>query len=381
MLRSIFKSKLFGLNKVGFNNIYAPSHFFFSEKKNGKGDKSNQNNQAKNNPKKQKAKSSSSSSDSDNEVKIKANQQPKNVQNKANDKQPKKVEQKDINVKYNISHNYGKLQSVSSEQQNMLETLVTQLLVKENISPQRAEEIKQEIRDPLHDTLIPHMSKINSYEAVHNYIKDGIGLEWYYRSLGPFTKLIRHEREERDLKDPNFIRIRSINSPMRYKDEKYLRPKTTDVRQNINSPDFMKTQPRLQMNYNFNFEEHKGFVTMYNQLKKEDEERILEQQKLLKYIKTYPDRPEVKFRFIKNVVIPLDNIPDYDVDISSFKPKNTRKSRRKYKEPDDEHFKNYDCWRSFDRIFSKFAEDQPFLRIELIPKKLIQVYHINLEIR
>jgi hypothetical protein len=382
MLRSLFKTKLFGINKFGYNNLFTPSHFFFSEKKNGKVDKSNQNKQVKNNPKKQQGKSSSSSSDSDNEHQTQVNQQTKqNKINKINDKQPKKTEQKDVNVKYNISHNYEKLKPTSNENHKILDTLVTQLLVKENISPKRAEEIKQEIRDPLNDTIIPHMSKINSPEAIRKYIKDGIGLEWYYRSLGAFTKLLRYEREIRDSKDPNFIKIRSLNHPMRYKDEKYLRPKTTDVRQNINSPDFLKSQPRLQMNFNFNFEEHREFTYMFNKFKKADEERILEQQKLIKYIKTYPDRPEVKSKFMKRIVVPLDNIPDYDVDISNFKPNITRKSRRKYKEADDEHFKNYECWRCYDRIFPTYTEDQPFMKIELIPKKLIQVNCIKLEIR
>ena len=95
----------------------------------------------------------------------------------------------------------------------------------------------------------------------------------------------------------------------------------------------------------------------------------------MKYIKTYPDRPEVKSRFMKNLAVPLDNIPDYDVDISTFKPKTIRKSRRKYKDEEDEHYKNYDCWRCFDRIYSRYAEDQPFITVELIPKKLIQVFN------
>jgi hypothetical protein len=352
MLRSFLKSKLLGLNKLAINNILAPSHYYFSEKKGGKGEKPNQNNQAKNNNETQ-------------------NQKQKNV--KANEVQSKKIE-KDIDVKYNISHNYAKAMPIHSEQQKILDDLVTQLLVKENITPQRAEEIKKEIRDPLSYTIIPHMNKINSMEAVQTYIKDGIGLEWYYRSLDPFTKLMRNQREERDLKDPNYIRIRSINVPMRYKDEKTLRPKNTDVRQNINSPDFMKTQPRLKLNYNYNFEEHREFSVMYNKYKKEDELNLLEQQKLIKYIKTYPNRPEVKYRFMNKVVVPLDNLPDYDVDISDYKPKITKKSRRKIKESEDEHFKNYECWRCFDRVYARYAEDHPFLTVELIPSKLRQVF-------
>jgi hypothetical protein len=271
--------------------------------------------------------------------------------------------------------------ATSDENKKILDNLVTQLLIKENISPQKAEQIKEDLRNPLFDTIIPHMDKIDSMDAVHKYIKDGTGLEWYGRSLVPFNKLIRKQREERDLKDPNFIRIRSIDYPMRYKDEKQLKPKNRDVRQNINSPDFLKVQPRLQINYNFNFEEHREFQKMYNQYKKEDENRILEQHKLMKYIKTYPNRPEVKFKLINKVVVPLDNIPDYDVDISSYKPKITKKSRKKVKAAQDDHFNDYECWRSYDRKYPKYAEDQPFIKVELIPKKLIQVNFVYIEIR
>jgi hypothetical protein len=152
-------------------------------------------------------------------------------------------------------------------------------------------------------------------------------------------------------------------------------PKNRDVRQNVNSPEFMTRQPRLAMNYNYNFEEHREFQRAFDKYTKEDKERLLYQEKLIKYIKTYPNRPEVKHSLLKkHVVVPLDSLPDYDVDITGFKPPVAKKSRRKYDKPKyDIDIKDYHCWRSFDRTKPFFTDQQAYLSVELIPKNLVDV--------
>jgi hypothetical protein len=278
---------------------------------------------------------------------------------------------------YKISHNYN-TKKVTQEQKQLLENIVTQFLRQERISSEESEKMKKSLRDPLHDTIIPEMEKISQPSDLETICKDDATLSWYFKSLKPYLALIRDQREQRDHLDPNYIKIRSLNTLMRDKDMTFTRPKNTDVRQNVNSPDFMKRQPRLNVNYSYNYEEHREFTWTYNKAVEADNEKQLYQQKLIKYIKSYPDRPEVKSRFMKQISVPVDHLPDYDVDISDFKPPITKKSRRKYDKPKyDIDIKDYQCWRTLDRDKLFFSPKQAYLTVMLIPKNLIAVKCIN----
>jgi hypothetical protein len=283
------------------------------------------------------------------------------------------------NEKYNIVHNYD-TSKISKENKQLLENIVTQFLRQEKVSSEEAENIKKSIRNPLSETIIPDMDKIHSEADIVTVLKTQVNLEWYYRSLKPFFKLLRDQREQRDMNDPNYIQIRSQTSLMRNQDMKFSTPKDIDVRQNVNSPDFLKKQPRLDLNYSYNYEEHKQYKEAYEKAKEEDKKQQLYKQKLIKYIKTYPNRTEVKYSLLKkNVVVPLDHLPDYDVDISDFKPPITKKSRRRYDKPKYEiDIKDYNCWRTWDRLQMIFNPKQAYLTVQLIPKNLVDVlFHKN----
>ena len=56
--------------------------------------------------------------------------------------------------------------------------------------------------------------------------------------------------------------------------------------------------------------------------------------KLVKYIKQNADNDRVKSRWLgKHFPVPAERLPDYDVDISDYKPPATKKSKRKYENP------------------------------------------------
>jgi hypothetical protein len=364
MLKKLFSNIK---NLTHYKKLYSLNFSSFSDNKDTKKDNKQQNKQQ--NQKQQKQGEQKQ-----------ANTSVQNKENKTKDisksKENAKPEKSFANEKYNIVHHYDTT-SISSEKKKLLENIVTQFLREEKLSSEEAEKFKKDIRDPLYETVIPDVKKLDSPTAIVNVLKDVPTLEWYYRSMKPFMKLLRYQREERDLKDPNYIQVRSQDKLLRYKDMKFMRPKNTDVRQNVNSPDFLKVQPKLQMNYSYNLEEHKEFTWAYEKAVVENTQKEQFKQKLIKYIKTYPNRPEVKFSLMKkHVVVPLDSLPDYDVDISDFKPPISKKSRRKYDKPKNEvDIKDYNCWRSFDRLQLIFTPKQSYLTVELIPKHVVEVIY------
>jgi ribosomal protein L17 len=282
------------------------------------------------------------------------------------------------NEKYEVTHNYEKVSSVPEKQKKSLENLVTQLLRNEEITTKRAQEIKQEIRDPLNNAYGRHLTKIESRADAYKYIKNFSDLFFYHRTFDSLDRLIKYQRELHDEKDPAYIQLRSQHKLATYDNMNYPVPQNVDVRQNVNSPDWLKTQPRqYSVGYSYNTEENKEFHKNFEKYVEIDKKKVLEKQKLLKYIKLNPNNQQVKLRFIPQHLpdgVTPEMIPDYDVDINGYKPDITKKSRRIYKEPRvDTNFKNYEAWRTFDRVFHAFDVDSEFLKVELIPKYLINV--------
>jgi hypothetical protein len=286
------------------------------------------------------------------------------------------------NEKYEITHNYEKVGPSSEKQKKSLENLVTQFLRNEEITTKRAQEIKQEIRDPLNDSYGRYLTKIESRADANKYIKNPSDLFFYNRTFESLDRLIKYQRELQDEKDPTYIQLRSQHKLATYDNMKYPIPENIDVRQNVNSPNWLKAQPRkYSVGYSYNIEDNKEFHKNFEKYVEIDKKKVVEKQKLLKYIKLNPNNQQVKLRFIPEhlpIGVDTEMIPDYDVDISGYKPNITKKSRRIYKEPRvDTYFKNYEAWRTFDRVFHSFVVNSEFLKVELIPKYLINV-NLNL---
>lgn len=300
-------------------------------------------------------------------------------------KKPSQTDQARINKveeQYNIVHHYekavpetGKEKSQLSKDKIILDKIVRQMLNNENISAERAEQIKLELRNPMNETHAPKALMTKTYEDMLNNIKNDADIHWHHTTFKAFDKLFQYVKEERDKKDPNFIKIRSIHKLVKNEDKYVAVPKTLDVRQNQHFPDYLKIQPRMTVNYSYNIEQHRDFHKMYEASKAEDLKKMIEKQKLIKYIKQNPNNHAVKTKLHKqNFPVTLDKLPNYDVDITGYKPPITKKSRRKYNVPKyNTQFSNFSAWRCFDREYQQFNEEDPCLEVTLSPLKLVQV--------
>jgi hypothetical protein len=194
--------------------------------------------------------------------------------------------------------------------------------------------------------------------------------------LKRFDKLAQFVREEEDHTNPAFISVRSQDKLLKDSDKKFNKKRDIDTRQNFNSPDYLKIQPRLKIDYNYNNEQHKEFNNYFQRIFDEDQKKLNEKMKLVKYVKSHPENYDVKNRWLgKHFPVSVDKLPDYDVDISDYKPYSTKKSRRKYQH--DNYINNFSAWRCFDRENPIFFEDGINVHVELKPLNLIKVRLIN----
>ena len=282
------------------------------------------------------------------------------------------------NEKYDITHNYEKKETLTQSQKQQLQNIVTKMLQDDGITAVKAEEIKQEIRNPLNNAYARYLNKIDSSLEAFKNINNFTDYFFYKRTFEALDRLVRYKREISDLKDPAYIQIRFQNKLVYNGDIKYPTDPQTDIRQNVNSKNWLKEQPRLsEVEYAYNIEGNKEFHKKFPQFVQEDKKATLEKKKLMKYMKLHPDNQQVRLRFIPRnlpVGITPEKIPDFDVDISGYKLAITKKSRRKFDRPRvDTNFKNYEAWRCFDRVFMAFSEEMDFIRVNLIPKNLINV--------
>lgn len=298
----------------------------------------------------------------------------KDIQTKEN----KKATVSFKNENYEITHHYEKKGSLPPNQKQQLQTLVTRMLQEEGITSVRAEEIKKELRNPLNNSLGRYLNTIQSGLDAFKHINNFTDYFFYNRTFEALDRLLRYRREIMDEKDPAFIQLRSQNRLLYNGDISSSVPADTDMRQNVNSKDWLKPQPRMtDIDYAYNIEGHREFYRKFPQFVKEDKKVIEEKQKLFKYMKLHPDNQQIRLKFIPRNLpngVTVEKIPDYNVDITGYKPTITKKSRRKFDRPRvDTNFKNYQAWRCFDRVFMTFAEEMDFIRVNLIPKNLMNV--------
>jgi hypothetical protein len=277
--------------------------------------------------------------------------------------------------KYKIVHHYGQ---VDQKQKKTLDDFVTKMLREEAITQERSEEIKKELRNPLNNSMGRNLLDIGSLEDAGKYISNFSDWFFYKRTFDAMDRILRYQREQRDESNPEFQKIRSLDKLV--KDSAIAPPKNPfkDMRQNMHSQDWLKEQPRLtQLNYNYNYEANREFTKKFPKYVEEDKKQTLEKHKLYKYMKLYPDSLQVKLRFIPKHLpdgVTTENIPDYPVDITGYKPAITKKSRRQYNRPKvDTEYKNYHVWRCLDRPWPVFDPEMDFLKVNLVPKNIIAV--------
>ena len=368
--------------------IYSSRVFWFSDDKKGQVDKIDKSDKADKgkakNPKQTENKNKKEEKNSKNVDKgnLKDNKEDKQQANKKqvtkqND-DGKKNTVSLINEKYEISHNYEKSGTVSANQKQQLQNLVTKMLQEEGITSVRAEEIKKEIRNPLNNSLGRNLNEINNSLDAFKHINNFTDYFFYKRTFDSLDRLVRYKREIEDEKDPAFIQLRSCHRLTFNGNISNRVAPDTDMRQNVNSKNWLKRQPRLsEVEYSYNIEGNREFNKKFPQFVKEDKKVAQEKQKLLKYMKLNPDDQQIRLKYAPRnlpVGVTHDKIPEYDVDINGYKPSVTKKSRRKFDRPRvDTNFKNYEAWRCFDRLYTTFSEEMDFIKVILSPKYLISV--------
>jgi hypothetical protein len=274
-----------------------------------------------------------------------------------------KDEEGDIAIKNKIK--------ISKEEKEYLENITKNFLKDFNVDSKEAQMIKERRRDIMSYSMFEHFRDLKTTSDL-KYYESFTDYKNFEFVLKRFDRLAQFVREEEDLKNPAFIAARSQNKLLKDSEKKFNKNRDIDVRQNFNSPDYLKIQPRLKIDYNYNTEQHKEFNNYFQRIFDEDQKKLIEKMKLVKYVKTNWENYDVKSRWIgKHFPVTADKLPDYDVDISDYKPNPTKKSRRKYEH--DNYINNFSAWRCFDRDCTLFFEDGIHVNVELKPINLIKV--------
>jgi len=284
------------------------------------------------------------------------------------------------NTNIEIKHNYLKQDpNISLSEKEKLEQVAKHLLKANNIKTQEeADLFAKEIRNPLKDTLAKDLFELKYRSDYSERIQNYYDFYNYNITLNNVDKFIMDKREQLQDIDPRYQALRKIDKVPLDNELKTEFEKNVDQRVNYLSEDFMKKQNRIDINYNYNFEQHKEYTKMFREVQKEDKEKQNKDMKFLKYVKENQEKHNVKNRFMKNLVVPIEKIPNFPVDISDYAPKVTRASRRNY---DSKKYnltlEGYDCWRCYDRnMFFTNPANHNCLNVKLSPLKLLKTFGI-----
>lgn len=274
-----------------------------------------------------------------------------------------------------VSHNYEKeFGAVSKSERDYIEKITKDFLRDYDIDAKEAEFLKERRPDFLSYTEFDRMRDIKTSEDVKNYIANYTDYKNFEFTLDRFDNLVQWYREVRDMENPAYLHLRSIDKLL--KNEQMMQPKerNIDTRQNALSNDYLKIQPRMKIDYSYNYEQNKEFKHTFNKIFEEDQKKLIEKMKLIKYIKSNPQKYGVRNRWLaKHFNVPIEKLPDYDVDITGFKPEPTKKSKRKYEKRMANDISNYEAWRVFDRMPTFLGIEELHFNFELIPINLIHV--------
>ncbi len=280
-----------------------------------------------------------------------------------------------------ISHDYEKeFGAVSITEKNYIEKVTKEFLKDYNIDAKEAEFLKERRKDILSYALFDRIRDIKSLKEVNQYIATYTDYKNYDYTLSRFDRLVQVYRELRDNQNPAYIQLRSMDRLLKDEEKRLPKDRNIDTRQNANSDNYLKIQPRMKIDYAYNIEQNKEFYFTFDKIFQEDQKRLIEKMKLVKYIKTHPNKYGVKNRWIaKHFNVPIEKLPDYDVDITGFEPQPTKRAKRNYEKRMADDISNYEAWRVFDRLPTFYNEDDHHYNIELIPLNLFNVinYYLN----
>jgi len=281
-----------------------------------------------------------------------------------------------------ISHNYeNEFGLVNKSEKEFIEKITKDFLRDCKIDDKEAEMIKERRQDVISYSLFERLRDLKTSDDVLNHVGNYTNFKNFEFTLEKFDNLVQLYRETRDLDNPAYLHLRSINKLLKNEEIMTSKGRNIDTRQNAQSEDYLKLQPRMKIDYCYNYEQNKEFHHNFERIFDEDQKKLIQKMKLIKYIKTYPSKYGVKNRWLaKHFDVPIEKLPDYDVDINEFKPDPTKKAKRKFQKRILNDISNYEAWRVFDRIPAFCSAEDHHYNVELIPINLINVIFLFLSI-
>lgn len=280
-----------------------------------------------------------------------------------------------------IVHNYEKeFGVVNPVEKAYIENVTKNLLKDHKVDAKEAQFLRERRRDIISYSHFDRLRDLKTPEDIEEYLSTFTDYKNFEHTNNRFNNLVQLAREIRDMENPAFIELRSIDRLLKNEEKVFPKPRNVDTRQNANSQDYLKIQPRMKIDYAYNYEKHREFFYNFDKIFAEDQKKLIEKMKLIKYIKSNPNDFAVQNRWIpKNYNVPIEVLPDYDVDITGYKPESTKKSKRKYAKRSANDIRNYEAWRAFDRTPGLFCAEEVNIHLELSPKNLIHVIIYKIE--
>lgn len=267
-----------------------------------------------------------------------------------------------------------------------MEKLVNKMLNDELITPEFSENFKTTVRKSTYGMKYENVTRLSDPSYIESIWHDWMDLRYASCSLENYMKLYNHQIEQRKYKNPMFDIIDRLERPLidgadekdvQKKSFKWL-PHNITKKPNAEDPTAQSRVSRINMNYNYNFEQHKTYTRELEIARKKDAEKVESEDKLLAYLKTNPNS-HFSRNYIPKMAVPYEKLK-YPVDAATNKlyldwvPEKSKRERRKIVPKHSIELKGYDSWRSFDKQISyiKNYHDNS-KRIFISPTKLIKV--------
>lgn len=312
-----------------------------------------------------------------------------NKQTKNSD-QTKNKQNKKTNTNYKIDFHLENLEDI--KEKKIIEQLIKQKLKDHDISADKAEEFKQEVRgstfgfkfNNIHRHWDPTFFDVDKgYDMWDEIFSERLFLK--------YVNLVNFQREQRkELFDLRYQEIKQlgvknkINNdiyPMTLNDTKNKQGRRWKPHLDVSSPnfdseEFNTKQKRFDLNYNYNFEEFKLYTETFKESKKIDNEKTNQEEKVMKFLRNksvngLENSPAVQ-HWLKKLTLPIEKYKiNENVNIEDFELPIDKRYRRQAKKKYTEDISNYETWRIFDREVPMRCNLMDNSKvIKLIPAKL-----------
>lgn len=266
----------------------------------------------------------------------------------------------------------------------IMEKLISNMLKEDGITPEQAEKFKTKVREPTYGYRYESVIRANDPEYVDKVAKNWLDLEAFHRATLKYQKLMRYQFEQRrEAFDERYKLVKDMDRPLmigeepskRIKDNVKWTPHQKESYPNTEADMIGKRQPRIELNYNYNFEENTTFTRVYEEAKKLDTKNVDQRNKLLAYLKQNKTKTDDRliYRELNKLSSDVDKyyIPDGNYDFTNYSLPLNRKDKKPIIPKHSSDVTNYEIWRSFDKKPSFFRSyNQGYKKITISPAKL-----------